>query len=372
MTAAPLPDQMRASVFTAPGRPLELRSFPRPALARGETLVEVICSTLCGSDLHTYLGKRSGPTPSILGHEAVGQIVEFGPGEHPLQRCGERCGEPLSIGDRITWSIAASCGDCFFCQNDLPQKCVRLFKYGHESCYGEHPLSGGMAEFCHLAAGTTILRVPEQLPDVVASSANCATATAAAALRTAGDVRGRTVVIQGAGLLGLTAAAMAHVEQAENVIVADVDPRRLATASRFGAMAVVDVSDGEDALNDVIRQSTHGRGADVIVEMSGAAQAFCQGLSMLRTGGQYILVGAVKPIGSAPLELEQVVRRMWSIRGVHNYAPADLAAAIDFLASNCQRFPFEELVSSVFPLEQADAAFQTMVETSAIRVAVRP
>jgi D-arabinose 1-dehydrogenase-like Zn-dependent alcohol dehydrogenase len=71
MIAPRLPDKMRASVFVAPKRPLELRSFPRPRLAPGETLVQVTCCTLCGSDLHTYLGNRPGPAPSILGHEAV-------------------------------------------------------------------------------------------------------------------------------------------------------------------------------------------------------------------------------------------------------------------------------------------------------------
>lgn len=368
MIAPRLPDQIQASVFVAPKRPLELRSFPRPKLAAGETLVQITCCTLCGSDLHTYLGNRPGPAPSILGHESLGRIVEFGPGDPP--RDGR--GEPLSIDDRVSWSVAASCGDCFFCRHGLPQKCVRLFKYGHEACCGDHPLSGGMAEFCHLAAGTTILPVPSEVPDLAAASASCATATAAAALRTASGCRGKTVLIQGAGLLGLTAAAMAHVEQAEHVIVADMDPQRLEKAGRFGASAVVDVADGGRALDDVVRQRTDGRGADVIIEMSGTAQAVQQGLTMLRTGGKYVLVGAVKPIGLIPLEIEQVVRRMWCIQGVHNYAPVDLATAIDFLAINCQLFPFVDLVSGVFPLDDADAAFQTMVETGAIRVAVRP
>lgn len=368
MTAALLPDEIRASVFVAPGRPLELRRFPRPTLAVGETLVQITCCTLCGSDLHTYFGKRRGPAPSVLGHEALGRIVAFGPGDPP--RDGRD--EALSIGDRVSWSVAASCGDCFFCRHDLPQKCVRLFKYGHEACCGDHPLSGGMAEFCHLASGTTILRVPAEVPDAVASSANCATATVAAALRIAGGCRGKTVLIQGAGLLGLTAAAMAQVDEAENIIIADVDRRRLATANHFGASAVVDVTEGENALADCVGRSTDGRGADVILEMSGTAEAIRQGLTLLRTGGEYVFVGAVKPIGSIPLDVEQVVRRMWSIRGVHNYAPVDFAAAIDFLAKNCQRFPFADLVSGVFPLDEADAAFQTMVETGAIRVAVRP
>jgi putative phosphonate catabolism associated alcohol dehydrogenase len=330
--------------------------------------VQIECCTLCGSDLHTYLGNRQGPAPSILGHEALGRIVALGPGEPPR----DYRGEILSIGDRISWSVVASCGACFFCRRDLPQKCERLFKYGHESCGADHPLSGGMAEICHLVRGTSIHLVAADVPDVVASSANCATATVAAALRYAGSCRGKTVLIQGAGLLGLTAAAMARVDEAENIIVADVNQQRLTMANRFGASAIVDVSEGANALTDCVLPSTAGRGADVILEMSGTSEAIRQGLSVLRTGGQYVFVGAVKPIGAIPLDAEQVVRRMWSIRGVHNYAPMDLAAAIDFLANHWRRFPFAELVAGEFSLDEADAAFQTMVESRAVRVAVRP
>jgi len=368
VTDAEVPDQIRASVFVAPGQPLELRSFPRPTLAPGETLVEVVCCTLCGSDLHTYLGARRGPAPSVLGHEAVGRIVAFGPGPAPR----DAHGGALSIGDRISWSVAASCGACYFCRNELPQKCTGLFKYGHESCCGNHPLSGGLAEFCHLLPGTPILRAPEAIPDVVASFANCATATAAAALRAAGACRGQTVLVQGAGLLGLTAAAMARVADAHEVIGADVDDDRLALAGRFGASTTVNVAAAPGALRDAVASRTDQRGADAIFEMSGSPAAVGQGLEVLRTGGRYVLVGAVKPVGAVPLDVEQVVRRMWRIQGVHNYAPVDLAAALYFLANHLGQFPFAELVAAEYPLQEADAAFQAMAAHRPVRIAVRP
>jgi alcohol dehydrogenase len=355
-------------VFVSPGQPLQVRRFDCPDLATGETLVRVTCCTLCGSDLQTYLGKRQAPAPSVLGHEVLGQIVALGAG--PPSR--DYHGETLSLGDRISWSVVASCGACFFCRHELPQKCERLFKYGHEACCGAHPLSGGLAEFCQLVRNTTILRVPPEVPDMVASSANCATATVAAAFRSVGGCRGKSILIQGAGMLGLTAAAMARVDEAEHVIVTDVNRQRLAIAVEFGASTVIEVVEDTSALTDFVQRSTQGRGADTIFEMSGASEAVGVGLGLLRTGGEYVLVGAVSPVGSIPVNIEQVVRRMWIIRGIHNYAPVDLAAAIEFLANNYRRFPFERLVAGVFSLDQADAAFQTMVATSAIRVAICP
>jgi alcohol dehydrogenase len=368
MSDTALPQTALASVFCGPGQPLELRSFALPTLAAGELLVRVDCSTLCGSDLHTYLGRRHGPTPTVLGHEAVGRIAAFGQ-EHSQQ---DWRGAPLEIGDRVSWSVAASCGECFFCRHELPQKCARLFKYGHQSCDGGHPLSGGLAEYCHLAAGSAVVRVPEEIPDAVASSANCAFATVAAALRTAGGCENKCVLIQGAGLLGLAAAALASVSGAAHVLVADVDDARLTQAERFGATATFNVAHDAERLTSEVARLTDGRGVDVAIEMSGTLDAFKQGLGLLRTGGRYVLVGAVRPIGTASLDVEQVVRKMWRIEGVHNYAPVDLAAAIDFLAAHHARFPFRELVTATHPLEEVGAAFDEMLRTKAVRVAVCP
>lgn len=363
-----LPQTARASVFHGPGQPLEMRSFEVPTLAGAEALVRVDCSTLCGSDLHTYLGRRHGPTPTVLGHEAVGRIVAFGPQHARRDWRGER----LEIGDRVSWAVAASCGECFFCRHELPQKCQQLFKYGHQSCDGGHPLSGGLAEYCHLAAGSAMVRVPDEIPDAVASSANCAFATVAAALRAAGGCEGKCILIQGAGLLGLAAAAMASSDRARQILVSDVDDGRLALAERFGSSLCVNVAQHPSCLSDRVEQLTEGRGVDVALEFSGTAEAIWQGLSLLRTGGRYILVGAVRPIGMIPLEVEQVVRKMWRIEGVHNYAPADLAAAIDFLAAHHERFPFRDLVTATYPLDEVGAAFEHMLQTKAVRVAVHP
>jgi len=196
----------RVAVFLGAGQPLELRDVSLPDLDAGEVLVKVECCTLCGSDLHTYGGRRETPLPTILGHEIMGHVAELPAGGAVLDARGER----LVEGDRITWSVAVHCGDCFFCRHGLPQKCQRLFKYGHEQINGRHPLSGGLAEHCHLSRGTSIFKLDNTLPREVACPANCATATVAGALRAAGDVSGAVVIVQGAGMLGLTACAMSR------------------------------------------------------------------------------------------------------------------------------------------------------------------
>mgnify|MGYP002621665990 FL=1 len=367
-------DMARAAVFVGPGKPLLMQQFTLPQLAPGEALVRVNCATLCGSDLHTYLGRRETPCPTILGHEILGRVAALPAGETLVDLAGRR----LDVGDRITWSIAANCGTCFYCERGIPQKCRRLFKYGHEAITDAHPLSGGLADYCHLARGTAVLRVPDGLPDEVACPANCATATVAAALRVAGGCRDEVVLVQGAGMLGLTAAAMARAAGARETIVCDPDRGRLSRVADFGATRAVALDNPGDrtavdtALRSAIDASTDGRGVDLALELSGAPEAVEAAVPRLRIGGRYVLVGAVFPTRDVALSAEQVVRRLLRIEGVHNYTPADLRTAIDFLAANHERYPLADLVTGRFGLSEAESAFEHARSTKAPRVAVVP
>src|SRR5262249_50781447 len=99
----------RALVFEGAGRPLRVRTFPLPRLAPGESRVRVRACTLCGSDLHTYSGRRAAPCPLVLGHEAVGTVEALAPG----RPSADWRGQPLRVGDRVVWSLAVGCGRCF-------------------------------------------------------------------------------------------------------------------------------------------------------------------------------------------------------------------------------------------------------------------
>ncbi|OYW15922.1 MAG: alcohol dehydrogenase, partial [Planctomycetales bacterium 12-60-4] len=222
---------------------LEELSVPNP---RGrEILVRVAGCTLCGSDLHSFEGRRSVPVPTILGHEIVGEIIEFG---DDASRA-DLAGQPLQVGDRVTWAIVAHCGDCFYCRRDLPQKCLHAVKYGHEAFRPGYELLGGLAEFCLLVAGTSIVKLPHELPLSVACPASCTTATVAAALEAAGDLRDRNLCIFGAGMLGLSACAMARSLEAAEVVCVDPQETRRQRALMFGATRAV----APDELSEISR-----------------------------------------------------------------------------------------------------------------------
>lgn len=357
----------RAIVFSGPGQPLQLHEYELPKLKPGEILVRVECSTLCGADLHSYQGHRSTPCPTVLGHEIMGRVAELPAGES----LRDSTGRELHIGDRITWSVAGSCGSCFFCNNELPQKCESLFKYGHERITEDHPLSGGLGDYCHLARGTAVFPIPDELPMKVACPVNCATATVAGAMRYAGDCTDRVVLVLGAGMLGLTTAAMAGSLGAREVIICDINPDRLRLAERFGATRTALVTDDSKELRQTVLDTTSGRGVDIALEMSGTADATELGLDLLRIGGNYVWIGATFPSRSLTMTAETVVRRILSIHGLHNYIPEDLATALEFLRRYHTQFPFEDLVSGVFKLEDTEAAFTHAIQTGALRVAIQ-
>ena len=318
--------------FDGPGSAMSLVEVPLPrSLGQGEVLVEVRACTLCASDLHTIAGRRPFLSPMVLGHEVVGDVVAVGGGA------------PVEVGQRVVWAVVRPCGRCRSCRRGAPGSCTSRFKYGHES-FDVAPLSGGLGGHCLLGSGTAIEHVPEGVSDAVAATAMCAGATAMATLR-AGEVReGDDVVVFGAGLLGLSAAAAARRAGARTVAVVDPDPRRAERALAFGATDVVPAN-GSPSTG---LRSLQSRGFDVALELSGATSAAEAGLDALAVGGRLVLAGAVMPVRDLAVNPERLVRLRASIRGVHNYEPRDLAEALGLLDET--RYPFDDLISPAVDL----------------------
>jgi len=358
---------IRAAVFDGPGLPFRLTALPYTGPAAGEVIVRVALCTICGSDLHTTAGRRHGPTPCVLGHEVVGTVEAVGEGARDV------AGRPLDVGRRVAVGVGTRCGACFYCTRALPQKCESLVKLGHTRAEGDDGPFGGLATHCRLPAGAVVVPVPDGLPDEVAAPAGCAAATATAVLRTAGpEVAGGCVVIFGAGMLGLTAAAMATARGAAAVVVCDVDVNRLLRSRAFGATHTIPLPDESGALSAVVRDQTGGRGADVVLELSGAPVAAAWGIDTLRTGGKAVWAGGVLPTEPVAVLPERVVRGCLTVAGVHNYMPSDLETAVEFLAAHHIHFPFAELVEVAYPLTAVDEAFHVAATARPVRVGVRP
>lgn len=333
------PGVTTAAVWTGDSG-ISLEKVDVPHLGEGETLVRVRLATVCGSDLHTVTGRRVAPCPSILGHEAVGDVVAVGDGAS-----AER-------GQRIIWSVTVSCGECHRCRSGRTAKCTAVRKTGHEPFDWDWPLSGAYAEHIVLPRGTTIAVVPSRMPDAVAAPAACATATVMATLEAAGRLDGKRVLIAGAGMLGLTAVA-ACLDAGARVQVVDNHQDRLAIAAEFGA-----------------HPSDDGP-VDVAIDYTGSSGAVSAALARLDIGGVLVLAGSVLPGPSLPVDPEAVVRRWLTITGVHNYEPRHLLQAVRFLDRTLDRHPWHHLVTDPVPLADLSAALRPP-PTRTLRTAVAP
>lgn len=306
---------------------IEVRTVPIPELAAGEVLVRIRLATVCGSDLHTVSGRRPAACPSVLGHEAVGEVIGVGPGAK------------VQVGQRIIWSVTVACGTCARCRTGRSAKCQTVRKVGHEPFDGDWPLSGSYAAHVVLPRGTAIAAVPETLPDAVAAPAACATATVMATLEAAGDLSGRRVLIGGAGMLGLTAVA-ACAEAGAEVQVIDRNADRMTLATRFGG------------------RPADGNPVDVAIDYTGSSAAVSDALGRLDVGGTLVLAGSVTPGPALAVDPETVVRHWLTITGVHNYEPRHLHRAVDFLARTRDRYAWQSLVTEPVPLSEIGSALR--------------
>jgi len=353
-------------VYDAPNQPFILRDYPLRLPLAGEALVRIRMSTICRSDIHSYQGHRPNPCPGVLGHEIIGIIEALGQGIERDMR-----GDALAVGDRITWSEYFIPGPNYFTEVlDLPQKSPGVEKYGHMAVASEPHHHGGFAEYCYVLPGSWILKLPDILSDEEATPINCGVATMVAVTERAAIGLGDTVMIQGLGLLGLYGAAIAKARGARLVIGLDGVAARRDLAASFGIDHALDPADAD--LVAKIRDLCRPDGADVAIEVCGAAAAIPTGLACLRTGGRYVLGGVVNPGSMVQLDANVLLRRMITLSGVHNYHPRNLMQALDFVIANRQRFPFHTLVDGKYGLDQVGQAMADAAAHKVLRAAIVP
>ena len=323
-------EKAEAMIFQGPHQAFEWMQLPIAELKQGEVLVRVLYATICTSDLHTFSGRRTGPTPCLLGHEIIGEVVAIGAGQ-----VLDYHRQSIAVGDRITWTIYAHDHQGAMAALGLPQKSPDVFKYGHQPFDHTHPLSGGFATHCHLKSGTDLFKLPLSLSYQEAAPLNCTHATIAGALRMAGGLIGKNVLVVGAGMLGLSACAMTTESGAQAVAVLDINSARAAKATAFGATVILSDSPQLQA-----EQIASMGGVDVIIETSGVPEAMEKSLDYLNIGGICVWVGAVFQQRDLHINAERVVRKLITIKGLHNYIPADLDSAIRFFRKTPSRLPF--------------------------------
>ena len=354
------------SEFHGTGTPFEICEMP-VTITPDNILVRVSLSTICGSDLHTVSGRRGADTPCVLGHEIVGTIAA-------PTRFRAVTGERLNEGDRVTWSLTASCGTCDYCVNrGLPQKCETMFKYGHARNEGATALSGGFATHVLLRPGTAVYHIPDSVTDGEAVPVNCAFATVVNGLTTIGIHPNESAVIHGAGMLGIYAACYLREQGYHIVAVVDINEERLQVAKRFGATHTFNPD--KTAIPEIdaaLKTLTSGRGVDLGVEVSGVTSGLPNLVTWAAIGGRVLTLGYVYPNAYTSVDAHHLVTKCITLRGVHNYHYTALGTALDFVEAHRGRYPFAELIGQTYPLTDINTAFEHAMHQGKIRIAIAP
>ncbi len=358
-----------AAVLRSFNHPLALEEIEIVPPAAGQVVVQVEAAGVCGSDVHMWKGADPRtPLGMILGHEGVGQVVEVN---------GERAdihGRRLVAGDRILWERGVTCGQCYYCAVlGEPALCTQRWVYGiHRSLEIPPHLNGCYATHLILDPRTPVLPLGDDDDPATFVSASCSGATAAHGFDLSPVQVGDTVVIFGPGPLGAFSAALARSGGAEQIIVIGGTGPRLDLCRRLGATTTLNrqaTAAAERA--EAIRELTHGRGADVVIEASGSVAAAQEGLGLLRYGGALSLVGFGTPVGEMTLApFEAVVRKNARVQGVWVSDARHTFRAMSLIRQDPSAFA--GLVTHRFPLAQATQALEAVAHREAMKAVIEP
>ena len=367
----PVPTECRAAVVVELGAPMQIDSVEIPStLEPGAMLTRNRVATVCATDVHMWAGTvppgyLSAP-PIILGHEVVGQLEVMNGID------SDALGQDLRIGDRVVWTHGR-CGRCRYCVIDHePTLCAhqRSAMAGRKD---DFPFLGGaFAEYGYIFPTGGAVRVPDEIPDAVASAASCAMQTIVHAYERSGGVDEATVVVvQGAGPLGLFSVARYVAAGAKVIVVGGPAqrPSSPATGAPLRSWTSTKCRSPPDRVSWV-KDLTGGRGGDIVVEASGVPAAFVEGLDMVANGGRYVIVGQGHNVEVKFNPSALVVRNML-ITGVRSAAPHHTWRAMEFLKRHRTAFDWEAMITSVQSLDHINDAFARMGTWEEIKPAIQ-
>lgn len=341
---------MRAAIFRGPNQPLDVTDVPTPVAGAGEALVRVAACGLCHTDLH-YIDHGT-PTfktpPLILGHEISGTIEALGAGVSGWK-----------TGERVLLPAVLTCGTCEACRSGRENICE------HNQMLGNN-LDGGFAEFV-VAPAKDLFRLPEEVPLVEGSIiADAITTPFHAVVRRGRVAPGDWVLVIGCGGVGLNVVQIAAA-LGGRVIAADLSADKLAWATRLGAEAVLNPAE-TPRLDKEVRKLTGGGGVDVAFEVVGRPASQEQAFGCVRTGGRLVLVGYSSE--TLALNAGRVMYREMEVIGSLGCRPVDYPRVIELARQG--RIKVAELVTHRFPLNEINAALDTLRSGAAIRTVIVP
>nr|WP_067292518.1 zinc-binding dehydrogenase [Marinobacterium profundum] len=344
---------------------LEYQEYEVPSPGPGSVVVKVLCSNVCGSELHIWSGhhpKKCGG----LGHETVGVVHELGEGV-----VTDNAGQAIKVGDRIAATYFIACQRCASCQSGKLNLCENAYSFWAKQPEEAPHFHTTFATHYYIHPGQFFYKVPKNVPDKLAAGANCALSQVYYGVDLSGVSINDSLVVQGAGGLGIYATAIAKAKGAR-VIVIDADSSRLELAREFGADHVLNIQQypTREERIQAVKALTDGRGADVCVEVAGVPEAFVEGLELVRSGGRFVTMGNVTPGKTILIDPGFITRQQISIIPVMRYQPQYLHKALTFLSDNIEKLPFHKMLDAEYSLEGVESALSDSMSRKVTRASI--
>ncbi|HJU89826.1 MAG TPA: zinc-binding dehydrogenase [Gemmatimonadaceae bacterium] len=357
-----------AAVFPAPLAPIELRDIPLPKLEQGAALLRTMYSEVCGTDVHLYHGRLGVPFPIIPGHVSVGVVSDM---RGPIR---DVHGEEIREGDVVTFlDVHETCGACYHCLVTMqPNRCPSRRVYGITYSANEG-LLGGWSEAIWLKPGVKMIRLPRSLSPETFIGGGCGLVTALHAIDLTHLRLGESVAVLGVGPVGQSVVALASLSGAGRVIAIGGPKDRLEYAKRMGATEALALDESPEERLAKVRESTGGRGVDVVIEASGAPEAVSQGLDLLRDGGRMVVCGHYTDNG--PVEIHphwQLNRKHVSVQGCWGTRYEHFHRAVELADQFGAIKPWREMVSARYGLSSVATALEQVERRLAIKALIVP
>jgi threonine dehydrogenase-like Zn-dependent dehydrogenase len=373
-----------AATLVKPGK-YEIREYPLPEPAAGCVLIRMEMSGICGTDKHTFQGHtaqyggRQLEFPIIQGHENVGTIAAIG-GDGKYT---DFEGVALREGDRVVVGANVACGECYYCRHDFPYYCCeKTTDYGNNLSAKNPPyLFGGWSQYMYVVPGSFLVKVPDDLPsevavltEIFAVSVGLDRAKQMSAFPNESFRFDDTVVALGVGPLGMCFLMKARMLGAGTIIAVDKSEYRLNFAKRLGADVAVNARSTSKAERlQIVRDLTHGRGADMVIECAGVPEAVPEALEMLRVGGLLVEAGNFSDLGEVTISPHRhICAKNARILGVGGEEPAAYGPSMRQMARYMKSYPLREFVTHRYGLRDVDAAMKKSVEAESMKVVLEP
>ncbi len=354
---------MLAAVCRAFGAPLVVEEVALAAPGPGEVEVRLGACAICHSDIHFMDGAWGGALPAVFGHEAAGVVAAVGPGV-----------TGLVPGDHVVVTLIRACGGCFHCARGELVACEAEFALDARSPLAD---AGGAALHQGMRTGafaervvverSQVVRVDTDIPLDVASLLACGVITGVGAvINTAAVPPGASVVVIGAGGVGLNTVQGARIVGAERIIALDPVAEKRDAALAFGATDALDPLSADPGPG--VRALTGGRGADFVFVSVGAKTAIEQGLALLRKGGSLVIVGM--PASGVTIDLDPTTLAAYGQRVLGSkMGSARIAVDIPYLVGLYRqgRLELDALVSGRYPLAAINDAIASSRSGRALR-----